>query len=231
MLLDLDGTLSASEPGIAGALVEALVAEGLDPPPAAALRAAIGPPFAVGLPALGVPADRVDAVVARYRARYDTVGLFQTTLFPGVVAMLDALRGAGVVLALATSKPEALAGRVVAHLGIDGHLAAVAGAGTGGVRADKASVIARALDLLGVAPGPDVVMVGDRHHDVDGARVHGLDTIVAAWGYGASDEHRAAEPYAVAATPADVVRLVLGPAPAGPGPVIIAGDADLPGPS
>ena len=210
VLLDLDGTLSESEPGIVGSLAEALTAEGLALPSPEVLRTTIGPPFALGLPAIGVPADRVDGVVRRYRARYGATGLFETTLYAGVVDMLAALRRGGMVLALATSKPEDSALRVVAHLGIADHLDAVAGADIELGRVDKASVIARALELVGVDPGPEVVMVGDRHHDVDGARAHGIDTIVAAWGYGTPDEHLSAAPYAVARTPADVVRLILG---------------------
>jgi phosphoglycolate phosphatase len=210
VLFDLDGTLSASEPGIVASLVEALAAEGFPEPAADVLRATIGPPFAVGLPAIGVPVERVDDVVRRYRARYGETGLFDTTLYAGVVEMLDALRAAGLVVGLATSKSEDFARRVVAHLGIDGHLDIIAAADADGRRSDKASVVGHALDLAGNPPVSEIIMVGDRHHDVDGARAHGVDTILVAWGYGTADEHHSARPFAIAETPADVVRLVLG---------------------
>ena len=123
--------------------------------------------------------------------------------------MLDELRRAGLVMAVATSKPEHNAVRIVDHLGLTGYFDVIAGADLEIGRLDKAGVIARALELLGVDPGPSVVMVGDRHHDVDGAREHGIETITVGWGYGTPEEHSAAEPFAVAPTPADVVRLIL----------------------
>lgn len=209
-LLDLDGTLSASEPGIVGSLVAAMTAEGLPIPSPDALRTAIGPPFVTGLPAIGVPLDKLDAVTARYRDTYGSTGMFDTTVFVGVVDMLEALRRAGIVMAVATSKPEHNAVRIVAHLGLTDYLDAIAGADLETGRLDKASVITRALELLGVDPGPTVVMVGDRHHDIDGAREHGIDTIAVGWGYGTADEHTLAQPFGLAATPADVVRLILG---------------------
>lgn len=209
VLFDLDGTLSASEPGIVGSLVAAMTAEGLVIPPADVLRTAIGPPFATGLPAIGVPLDKLDAVTARYRDTYGSTGLFDTAVFDGIVDMLDELRRAGLVLAVATSKPEHNAVVIVEHLGLTEYFDAIAGADLETGRLDKSSVIARALDLLGVDPGPTVVMVGDRHHDIDGARDHGIDAIAVGWGYGTADEHAAAEPFAVAPTPADVVRLIL----------------------
>jgi len=210
VLVDLDGTLSDSEPGIVGSLIAAMQATGVSVPPREVLRTAIGPPFATGLPAIGVPADKLDAVIAHYRQVYGAGGLFEATCYDGVDEMLDALQAMGLAIALATSKPEDYAGRILDHLGIADRFDAVAGADLATGRTDKAGVIARALELLGIAAGPHVVMVGDRHHDVDGARAHGIDTIAVAWGYGDSDEHAAAGAWATAATPADVVRLIRG---------------------
>lgn len=210
VLLDLDGTLSDSEPGILGALVAAMEAEGVPVPPRAVLRSAIGPPFTSGLPAIGVPLDKLDAVIAHYRVSYGGGGLFDTSLYDGIGDMLQHLKAAGLVLAVATSKPEDNAIRIVEHLGIAQHFDAVAGADLAVGRGDKAGVIARALDLLGVDAGPGVIMVGDRKHDVEGAREHGIDTIAVGWGYGSLDEHTAAGAKARAETPADVVGFVLG---------------------
>jgi phosphoglycolate phosphatase len=208
VLLDLDGTLSNSEPGILGSLVAAMEVNGLEIPPVAVLRTVIGPPFSSGLPEIGVPADKLEAVIAHYRDVYGAGGLFDTTLYDGVPAMLDDLRRSGLTLAVATSKPEDSAVRILDHLGIADRFAAVAGADLATDRLDKASVIARALDLLGIVPGPGVVMVGDRRHDVEGARRHGLDAIAVAWGYGDAAEHTAAGAWSTAATPADVVRML-----------------------
>ena len=123
-------------------------------------------------------------------------GLFETRLYDGVPEMLDALRASGVVLAVATSKPQDTAERVLDHLGLAPHFTVVAGATYDGTRRTKADVIGHALERLGVAAGPAVVMIGDRHHDIEGAAAYGIDTIAVAWGYGSADEHRDAGAWA-----------------------------------
>lgn len=210
VLFDLDGTLSESEPGIVGCLVEALEVEGLPVPEPATLRTIIGPPFSVGLPAIGVPEDRVDAVTLAYRAIYRTRGQYETACYDGVAELLAELHQAGYVLAVATSKPEDSATEVLAHLGLDHYFTVIAGADIPAGRYAKADVIAAALERLDVAADErtDVVMVGDRVHDIEGAREHGIETIAVAWGYGGADEHAAAVPRAVAEHPRDVLRLL-----------------------
>ena len=92
VLVDLDGTITDSEPGIAASLRRALQLEGIAVPTDDVLRLAIGPPFELGLPLIGVPGDRLWAVIERYRERYEDVGLFENRLYDGVVEMLDELR-------------------------------------------------------------------------------------------------------------------------------------------
>lgn len=210
MLLDLDGTLSASAPGITRSLRAALVAEGFDAPDEAELQAYVGPPFEHVLPQLGVPPERVWDVIGRYRDRYDTVGLFETSAYEGVGDMVATLHDAGRTLALATSKPEVTARRVIEHFGWTERFTVIAGATFDATRRTKAEVITHALAELGIAAGPHVVMVGDREHDVLGALAHGIDCIGVAWGYAPDGELRAAGAAAVADTPAEVVSLVVG---------------------
>ena len=210
VLVDLDGTLSDSEPGISSSLRRALALEGLPVPADDVLRQAIGPPFELGLPLIGVPGDRLWAVIERYRERYEDGGLFETTLYDGVVDMLDALRAHGLVLAVATAKPETTARRVVEHLGLADRFAVLAGATFEPGRRTKAEVIAHALRQLDTEAGPHVLMVGDRDHDVHGAQVHGIDSIGVLWGYGGESELTLAGATALASTPADVVELLTG---------------------
>ena len=210
VLVDLDGTLSDSEPGISSSLRRALALEGLPVPADDVLRQAIGPPFELGLPLIGVPGDRLWAVIERYRERYEDGGLLETTLYDGVVDMLDALRAHGLVLAVATAKPETTARRVVEHLGLADRFAVLAGATFEPGRRTKAEVITHALRQLEVEAGPHVVMVGDRDHDVHGAQVHGIDSIGVLWGYGGESELTLAGATALASTPADVVELLTG---------------------
>lgn len=210
VLFDLDGTLSESEPGITGSLVHAFTAAGLPVPSQTRLRTAIGPDFVDVLPQLGVPVDQVELVIGHYRTRYEHTGLFETCLYDGIVELLDALRDAGCELAVASAKPEPSAVRVVEHLGIAHHFATVAGSDRPNGVVSKANVIEVALGRLGhlATARRDMVMIGDRHHDIDGARHHGIDTIAVGWGYGDRAEHTAAGAAAMADAPAELLTLL-----------------------
>lgn len=108
------------------------------------------------------------------------------SLFDGIPALLSDLRAAGVRLAVATSKAEPTARRILEHFELDGYFEVIAGASPDGTRSLKSEVVAHALRQL--EPLPDrVLMVGDRMHDVEGAAEHGIDTVVVGWGYGGAD--------------------------------------------
>ncbi len=209
VLVDLDGTITDSLPAITGSLKLALADVGLAVPPDDVLRAVVGPPFEVGLPAIGVPDDLMPPVIERYRRHYEGGGLFECTLYEGVVAMLDALLAVGHTLAMATAKPEPTAVRIIEHFGLADRFAVLAGATYEPGRRTKGDVIAHALRQLDAGAGPEVVLVGDRDHDVEGARDHGIHCIGALWGYGGEAELVAAGAWALAETPADVIGLVL----------------------
>jgi len=219
VLLDLDGTLTDSAPGIVGSLRAALTEAGLPVPDDAALRRFVGPPLPLMLRESGVPADRVDELVATYRRHFTAGGMFDNAVFPGIEDAMDTLRDAGVVLAVATSKPEVYARQIVEHFGLDAHLThgldGVFGADADkGERSGKAEVVAHALANLagrGVAAGPTTtVMVGDREHDVLGAGRHGLPTVGVSWGYAEPGELEAAGAVAVVHTPGELTDLLLG---------------------
>lgn len=184
VLLDLDGTLSESGPAIAAAVGAALEHLGRDPLDETALRAFIGPPLELsfaGLP--GFDDDLVAAAVQVYRRNYDLLG---PPLNPGVEDGLRELRAAGLLISLATSKPEPLALEIVTDKGLLHLFDAVCGAGLDADRTSKAAVVAKALDRLGRPARP--VMVGDRHHDVEGAAAHGVPCLGVLWGYGDTEE-------------------------------------------
>lgn len=214
VLFDLDGTLSESEPGITGSIAHAFSVAGLPVPSQDRLRLAIGPDLVDIFPVLGVPVELVDVVIGHYRERYEHTGLYETRLYDGIADVLTALRQAGCELAVASAKPERSTVRVVEHLGIAEHFATVAGSDRPNGVVTKADVIAVALQRLGRdAPGSardDIVMIGDRHHDIDGARHHGIDTIAVGWGYGDAVEHADAGALATANSPADILALLAG---------------------
>lgn len=189
MIFDLDGTLTDSAEGIVASFRHALHAIGGDVPgrddDAGLARRLVGPPMHHTLRAMGL-GDRADDAFAAYRADYTNRGWSMNRVFDGIPELLTDLRTAGVRLAVATSKNEVAARRILEHFGLDHHFEVIAGASQDGMRAAKSAVVAHALAQLSPVPD-DVLMIGDRTHDVEGAAEHGIETVVVEWGYGADD--------------------------------------------
>lgn len=185
VIFDLDGTLTDSAEGIVASFRHALHAVGATVPDGDLVSRIVGPPMHVTLQQMGL-GKSTDTAIAAYRADYTARGWSMNKPFDGVVGLLTDLRAAGVRLAVATSKAEPTAARILAHFELDSYFEVIAGASPDGVRSTKADVVAHALQQL--APLPErVVMIGDRSHDVEGAAVHGIGTIVVGWGYGHRD--------------------------------------------
>jgi phosphoglycolate phosphatase len=185
VIFDLDGTLTDSAEGIVASFLHALSHIGAPAPDGDLVAQIVGPPMDDTFRAM-LLGDNADEAIAAFRAEYASTGWAMNSLFDGVAPLLADLRDAGVRLAVATSKLEPTAQRILAHFGLDQHFEVIAGASPDGSRKTKVEVLAHALDQL--APLPDrVLMVGDRSHDVDGAAAHGIDTVVVGWGYGRSD--------------------------------------------
>jgi phosphoglycolate phosphatase len=203
VLFDLDGTLVDSTPGIWASIRVAAAALGLPEPTPGQLRSMVGPPLEDGFAgAFGLSGDDVTRAVLSYRAHYTAAAMFDAAVYPGIPELLAGLRAAGAVLAVATSKPEEFAVRILDHVGLLPAFTSVHGATLDGTVRHKDQVVAAAL-----AAHPDgerPVLVGDRSHDVLGARAHGLPCIGAGWGPAPPGELAAAGAAAVAATPAEV---------------------------
>ncbi|WP_263119920.1 HAD hydrolase-like protein [Cellulomonas sp. RIT-PI-Y] len=208
VLLDLDGTLTDSAPGILGSIRTTYTELGLPLPTEQQLRGFVGPPLTENLLGHGVPPERLDEAVAAYRRSYAT-GMYDNAVYPGIPAALAELRASGARLVVATSKPEPFAVRICAHLDLTRRVDAIAGASMDGVRGTKSQVVARALRMAGPGVEGPPVMVGDREHDVHGAGEHGIATVGAGWGYGAPGELAAAGAVTVVDDPGGLTRAVL----------------------
>jgi phosphoglycolate phosphatase len=207
VLFDLDGTLVDSAPGIGASVRFAASELGLPEPTPQQLRALIGPPLQDGFAmTFGLTGDDVDRAVTAYRAHYSAGAMLDAPPYPGIPELLSALVGDGMVLAVATSKPEPFAVRILEHAGLLLHFASVHGATLDGRVRHKDQVVAAAL-----AAHPhrrDAVLVGDRAQDVLGAAVHGLPCIGAGWGPAEDGELERAGAAAIAAAPAEVRSLL-----------------------
>lgn len=212
VLLDLDGTLTDPYPGITGSIAYAFETLGRPRPEEAALRAMIGPPLEAAFRAMldGDPILAREAL-RLYRERYAPIGLYENLVFPGIPEAVAALKAAGLTLTTASSKPRPYVETILAHFGLIDFFDAVHGSEFDGTRVDKAEVIAHVLAEEGIDPAA-AVMIGDRMHDVAGARANGLPVIGVAWGYGSEAEFAAEPPdamiAAVAELPPTVFRLL-----------------------
>jgi phosphoglycolate phosphatase len=211
VLLDLDGTLSDSRPGIEACFRQTLLALGHDPAAAGDLTWAVGPPIKVSIARLIAPFgdDRVDEAVAIYREQYSATGLYDCTVYPGVADMLSALRDRGMVMCIATSKRRDFAERVMDFLGLRSYVRAVHGAEPGGGLDRKQDLLAHIL-MVEHFVAAECVMLGDRLHDIEAAKANAIRSIGALWGYGGRAELEEAGADAIAAAPEEVVPLVVG---------------------
>jgi phosphoglycolate phosphatase len=204
VLFDMDGTLVDSTPGIWASIRFAAAELGLPAPTPGQLRSMVGPPLQDGFAAaFGLRGGDVDRAVAAYRRHYAAGALYDAEVYPGISGLLSALAAGGAVLAVATSKPEPFAVRVLAHTGLLGAFSSVHGATLDGAVRHKEQVVAAALAAY--PDGERPVLVGDRSHDVLGARAHGLPCIGAGWGPAPPGELAAAGAAAVVDTPAGVL--------------------------
>jgi phosphoglycolate phosphatase len=184
VIFDLDGTLTDSAEGIVASFLHALAHIGAPVPDGDLAAQIVGPPMDDTFRSM-VGEHAEDAITA-FRAEYGARGWAMNALFDGIEPLLADLRAAGVRLAVATSKLEPTARRILAHFGLDQHFEVIAGASPDGSLKTKVEVLAHALEQL--RPLPDrVLMIGDRSHDVHGAAAHGIDTVVVGWGYGRAD--------------------------------------------
>jgi phosphoglycolate phosphatase len=212
VLFDLDGTLCDSEAGIVEHLGMALATVGLPVPGRDVLRTCVGPAWTDGFPpAVGVPAERTWDVIHAYRKTYDDAAASLAVPFVGITDVLDRLAGAGIPMAVATSKPQHLADRIITEGILGRWMEVVVGADPDAGCHSKADVVgAVLLHLEARADRAGVVMVGDRLHDVHGAAAHGLPTVGVRWGSADPGELEEAGAAAVVDTTHELADLLLG---------------------
>lgn len=215
-LFDLDGTLTDPSLGITKSIQYALERMGRHVPSREELYCFIGPPL---VPAfceyIGMTEAEAERAVELYREYFSVTGLFENEPYSGIDDMLGELQSDGVVLAVATSKPELYAKRIVEHFGLARYFERICGATLDSSRSKKGDVIAYTLEGLGITEEErgSVIMIGDRHHDIEGARENGIASMGVLWGFGDEAELIAAGADYIAAAPSDCIRHVGGVTP------------------
>lgn len=180
-LFDLDGTLADTGPGIMESVQYALSELGWMPQEEEFLRQFVGPPLMVSFQTFcGMDEKEANRAIQIYRQRYNAAGLYKSPLYPNIDRMLSQLYESA-TLCVATSKREEGARKILSMRGIEKYFTVVVG--DDGSRPTKAHVIDKALRLLGDPPISEVVMVGDRSYDIEGAKYCGIESIGATYGY------------------------------------------------
>jgi len=189
LFFDLDGTLTDSRPGILASMRHASTVLGIELPGDEALSRLIGPPTRDAFRELLGSSDPElnERAIAIYRQRYATLGLFESSVYPGIGRGLQALREAGFALWVVTSKPEVYANTIIDHFELRRYFGRVYGSELSGERSNKGELIGHVLGSEGISPA-HVWMIGDRLHDVRGAKQNGLRAAGVLWGYGTREE-------------------------------------------
>jgi len=207
LFFDLDGTLTDPKDGIVRCIGHALAALGETVPADDDLLWCIGPPLQTSFAQMLGGQERVEQAVQLYRERFSTIGMFENAVYDGVPALLETLKSHGHRLYLATSKPHVYADKILDHFELSGFFERSFGAELDGTRADKTDLLAYAIAQTGALPDT-AWMVGDRKHDMIGARANRVKGIGVLYGYGSRDELELAQAHAVVERPLDLIGLL-----------------------
>ncbi len=188
-LFDLDGTLTDPAIGITNSVMHALDKFGIHVNDRSELFPFIGPPLDHSfMTFFGFSPEDAARAIAYYREYFSVWGLFENEVYDGIPEMLSELKDRGVVLAIATSKPYEFTVRILEHFDLMKYFDHIGAATMDGSISRKEDVILNLLDKMGAENRASILMVGDRHHDIDGAKINGLDSAGVLWGYGSEDE-------------------------------------------
>lgn len=196
ILFDLDGTLTDSGEEITRSVQYALEKIGKPEPERQKLNIFVGPPLLEQFQEYAaIDKETAKKAVEYYRERYAPVGIYENELYPGILEMLEELKARGYRLGVASSKPENFVNTVLEHFHMTSYFDQIVGSKPDGGRTDKTAVIEEALLRMGLEKHRNqVIMVGDKEHDVLGARKAGLDCIAVSYGYGTMEELENAHP-------------------------------------
>ncbi|WP_413476151.1 HAD hydrolase-like protein [Latilactobacillus fuchuensis] len=211
ILFDLDGTIADSQTGILNSLEYMIEELALPTQTTAALLKFIGPPLnETIMTTFGLDEVATQHAIKTFQAYYEPTGLYQNELYPGMIQTLADLQAQDYQLAIATSKPEPFAKKIIAHLELTPYFSGVYGASVDETtRVKKADVITYALNTMGLsAQSESLVMVGDRQNDILGAKANQIPAVGVSYGYGSTAELKKAGALAIVAQPTDLVTVL-----------------------
>ena len=214
IFFDLDGTLTDPGIGITNSVMYALEKFRIEVPDRKVLYKFIGPPLMQSFEKFyGFDKEQAEHAVDLYREYFGDRGIFENQVYDGIEELLKKLKAQGKIVGLATSKPEIYAGQILEHFGLDKYFDLLSGSMMNGERTDKGEVISWALQLLKKKQeytAADVVMIGDREHDMIGAVKNHISSIGVLFGYGSREELTGAGADVVASSVDELFELLTG---------------------
>ena len=202
IFFDLDGTLTESGEGITKSVQYALEKLGVSAPDLEPLKVFVGPPLLEQfMKYAGFDKETAQKGIEYYRERYSEKGMYENTVYPGVENTLAELKRRGYRLAVASAKPTFYVTQIMDHFNLSRYFEVIAGTDLNGPKVTKSQVIEEALERMSLSDHRDqVIMVGDREHDILGARRCGIQCVAVSYGYGSREELEKAQPLQIVAS-------------------------------
>jgi phosphoglycolate phosphatase len=207
VFFDLDGTLTDPKIGITRSIRHALIELGVHAPSEDELTWCIGPPLLPSLKILTGTDEQAELALTLYRQRFSEIGIYENGVYPDILDVLATLQASGRRLFVASSKPAVYVDRIVDHFGMRPYFEHAFGSELDGTRTDKTELLTYALRETGIDPA-SAVMIGDRRHDIIGARNNRMTGIGVTYGYGSREELVEAGAHQVCAAPKALLELL-----------------------
>lgn len=210
ILFDLDGTLTDPKVGITKSVQYALAKYDIHEPDLDKLIPFIGPPLVESFQEFySLTNEQANAAVGYYREYFTKAGMYENAVYPGIKELLAQLAAVDKQLIVATSKPTVFSEQIMAHFGLDGFFSSIVGSNLDGSRIHKAEIIDYILASLPRFDRRDIIMVGDRKHDILGANHNRIDSVAVSYGYGELAELEAAKPTYIVSTVPELGKCLL----------------------
>ena len=211
ILFDLDGTLTDPMIGITKSVQYALRFYGIEESNLNTLCPFIGPPLKDSfMKYYHFPESQAEEAIKKYREYFSVTGIFENRVYDGIEELLKELKSCGKQLLVATSKPEKFAVQILEHFGLAQYFEYICGASMDEKRVKKGDVIAYAIEMAGIGDISLAVMVGDREHDIIGAKENGMDSIGVLFGYGSRKELEEAGANLIGESVKELTKLLIG---------------------
>ncbi len=211
ILFDLDGTLTDPMIGITKSVQYALRFYGIEESNLNTLCPFIGPPLKDSfMKYYHFPESQAEEAIKKYREYFSVTGIFENRVYDGIEELLKELKSCGKRLLVATSKPEEFAVQILEHFGLAQYFEHICGASIDEKRVKKGDVIAYAIEMEGIEDISLAVMVGDREHDIIGAKENGMDSIGVLFGYGSRKELEEAGAHFIGESVKELTKLLIG---------------------